>query len=235
MQTTILWISTLFFFSAIQLCFEQSKSIEAKRYLNPPPEQIEHFTFGFDSSVADSLWLRWIQDSDTCQTYNQSGIEAHAAVEVEPRWKEIRHKNCDNSWAFKMLDGITKVDPKFEMPYLAGAISLSVLTEDYSGATEIFERGLRVYPEDWRLSFRAAYHYIFNVQDKKRAAELLVSAQKYGAPAWLNMLAARLYSEVGEAEIGIMVLENFKRGLTDDSQILAVEKRIAELKAKTQP
>jgi tetratricopeptide (TPR) repeat protein len=205
-------------------------STESRKYLNPPPDYIEHFAFGFSGSMADILWLRWIQDSDYCQTY---GLTAPTAAPAKTDHSDIffnpRAKNCDQSWAFKMLDAVTKLAPKFEMPYLAGAMSLSVLVEDYQGASIIFERGVEQFPQNWMLLYRAAYHFLFDRQDYKRGAELLDRAAKAGAPYWLRFLAARAYSRAGQGEVGLDVLRQYRSTLTDEAQIKEVDVKIAEI------
>jgi len=218
-------------FGIAEVTGHYAKIMKTEVYLYPPPEYIEHFTFGFRESMSDSFWLRWIQDSDSCQTYLQP-VEYLVPEEKKPddRLYNPRYKNCDNSWAYKMLDVVTKLAPKFKMPYLAGGISLSVLTEDFRGATAIFERGLAVYPDDWNIAYRAAYHYLFDLKDQKRAAELLLQAEKNGAPSWVSLLASRLYSEAGQYEVGISVLEGYRAGLKDEESIKVIDKRIADLR-----
>jgi hypothetical protein len=232
MSTAIIWILLVFSYGLTVLTGAYSKVNEGEKYLYPPPEYIEHFTFGFRESMADSFWLRWIQDSDNCQTYLQPVEHLNPKIDSLDRTYSPRHKNCDNSWAYKMLDVVTKLAPKFKMPYLAGGISLSVLTEDYVGATIIFDRGLAAYPEDWSIAYRAAYHYLFDLKKPERAAELLIQAKANGAPSWLESLAARLYSEAGQIEMGISVLENYRKGVTEDQALKSIDKRISELRKK---
>jgi len=227
----VIWIGLILSFALVEATNEKISARREQRFLAPPPEHIELFHFGFSESLADSLWLRWIQDSDICQTYLKpvETNEVQSAENKDRLWNP-RYKNCDNSWSFKMLEAITNLAPLFRMPYLAGGISLSVLTEDYAGATIIFDRGVRRFPEDWTLAYRAAYHYLFDLQNKERAAELLIQAGKHGAPFWVNLLASRLYSDSGQAELGISVLEAYKAQLDDEEQIKFVEKRIENLK-----
>src|SRR5262249_50094268 len=140
---------------------------------------------------------------------------------------------CDSSWGFKMLDAVTKLDPKFLMPYLAGTMTLSVLVEDYDGASKIFERGLQVYPDDWKLNYRAAYHFLFDKQDLKRAAELLSHSADVGGPFWLRSLAARLYDKIGQLELGISSLMEFRKSYTDGGPgLVELDKRIAAMRAE---
>lgn len=202
-----------------------------KRFLAPPPEHLELFTFGFSDALADSLWLRWIQDSDYCQTY--AGVAPAKPIEVkESDFKSPRNKVCDNSWSFKMLDSITEIAPKFRMAYATGAITLSVLVEDYEGAKVIFDRGVSQFPEDWDILYQASYHYLFDRHDLKTAADLLDRARKAGGPWWFSFLASRLYSKSGQVEIGIRTLQRYREGLKDEKQIKDVDKRIEALKAQ---
>jgi hypothetical protein len=227
-----LHILTILAFFALTWVFGADVPVErpgGRQFLAPPPEHMELFSFGFNDSVADSLWLRWIQDGDTCQTY--SGAENPNPIQGQTgEFANPRHKVCDNSWAFKMLDQITRVAPKFNMPYQAGAITLSVLVEDYDGAKIIFDRGIAQFPNDWHLLYKASYHYLYDRHDLTRAAELMVQAQKAGAPPFLTLLAARLYTKSGQAEIGIKTLEEYRKGLTDEKDIAKIDVRIAELK-----
>lgn len=204
------------------------------RFLAPPPEHVELFHFGFSESLADSFWLRWIQDADLCQTFKAPSLIANSIAENPDKdLANPRHKVCDQSWGFKMLDAVTKLAPKFEMPYLAGAITLSVLVEDYQGASVIFDRGIAAYPNDWQLLYRAAYHFLYDVNDLQKAAMLLQQAGAHGAPAWLNSLAARLYSKAGQLELGIQALETYLKSLDDKPEAQEeVKKRIAELREK---
>lgn len=234
MRNLHIWFGIILSFIAVQLTIGPAGPVAGQnRFLAPPPEHIEYFHFGFSESMADSFWLRWIQDSDTCQTY----LKPMEMLEPMPipkgdRLYNPRHKICDNSWAFKMLDAVTKLAPRFYMPYVAGGISLSVLTEDYAGASVIFDRGIKQFPNDWPLIYRAAYHFLFDVQNKEKAAELFLQAAKNGAPEWLNLMSSRLFSETGKVDLGLAVLEDYRKGLTDPAAQAKVQKRINELKQK---
>lgn len=227
----------LFFFACTAILASRGLSkYEDHTYLNPPPQYMEWFHFGFRESMADGLWLRWIQDADYCQVY---GGTVQAASPSEDRKYDPanplfnpRHKVCDNSWAFKMLDAVTRMAPKFKMPYLAGTITLAVLVEDYKGADVLFDRAVAQFPDDWQILYRAAYHKLFDRQDNQAAGDLLMRAAQLGAPTWVKMLAARAYSRAGQAALGLKILTDFEETLTDKTQKEAVEKRIAEIKER---
>jgi tetratricopeptide (TPR) repeat protein len=234
MGNLFLWLSLVAFFACVQFLNTPIKTANEGKFLAPPPEHIEKFEFGFRESIADSLWLRWIQDSDSCQTYlspmkiienPEAGYE-----ESDKLVRNIRYKNCDHSWGFKMLDAVSKLAPRFKMVYWAGPITLSVVVEDYEGASVIFNRGLEVYPNDWILLYRAAYHFLYDRQDLTRAAELMQRAGENGAPIWVQSLAARLYTKAGQIELGIQSLENYLKGIEKPEARESVEKRLAELR-----
>lgn len=224
-------------FSAIQTLEPQAQAADENKYLNPPPEYIEYFHFGFRESLADSFWLRWIQDNDYCQTYLAPMQKLENPIlfpSAEDLTSVPRYKVCENSWSFKMLDAVTKLAPRFDMPYLAGASTLAILVEDFAGATEIYERGLKVFPKDWQLLYRASFHYQYNLKDTKRAAELLEQAADHGGPYWLRGLAARLYSHSGQLMLALATLEAYRKTIDPENEkgLELVDKRMKELRAK---
>jgi hypothetical protein len=233
-------LASIFVFFALTLIFNHNLVIHPPKdlFYSPPPEYIEHFSIGFPDSMADSFWLRWVQDADNCQTYlkpvEKLNPNLKPTIEEMSNFYDPRHKICDNSWSFKMLDAITKISPRFRMPYLAGGTSLAIMTEDYPGATVIFERGLQAYPEDWDLSYRAAYHFLFDLKDKDRAAKLLIIAADHGGPYWLRQLAARLYTELGQLELGLRTLLTVRAGLKGDKGRAELDAKIADLKRRIQ-
>lgn len=230
-------LAAIFFFILIQVLNTKVQQGPETKYLNPPPEHIEHFHFGFKESLADSLWLRWIQDNDHCQTYTKP-VQYSLAGPQNPDHSDItsvpRYKICDNSWSFKMLDAITLLSPKFDMPYLAGASTLAILVEDFEGATVIYERGLKEYPTNWQLLYRAAFHFQYNLKNVNRAAELLIAVADNGGPLWARGLASRLYTAGGQLELAIASLETYRKSLDPNNEdgIKMVEKRIVDLRAK---
>lgn len=229
----------LFFTAAI--CFGLTVALltpyvrkKEPKFLAPPPEGLEYFNFGFRGSLADSLWLRWIQDADVCYGYSGLVIDLDPSKAEKDEFHNPRKRICDNSWGFKMLDAVTKLDPKFVMPYMAGATALSVLVEDYEGASVIFDRGVEVYPNDWQLSYRAAYHFLFDKKDVEKAARLLNASAAHGGPEWLLSLAARLFSRAGQLELGLANLLEYRKSFKDEDHpgLKEVNRRIAEMTAE---
>jgi tetratricopeptide (TPR) repeat protein len=185
-----------------------------------PPAALKHLTLGYAELISDALWLRLIQDIDR-------------PCDLEPATEAggSRPGACHKSWGFQMLDMITELTPKFRMPYIMGATVLSVAVGDAEGARIIFEKGLREFPNDWSMAYRASYHYLEELHDNQRAAELLVQAGKNGAPFWVFSLASRLLTEEGKAELAKAVLDEAiarDPSLTENPRIQRRLKEVAE-------
>lgn len=191
----------------------QWKSIEkARRDLIAPPRGGEHFSFGYNEAIADVLWIRSIQDFDFCE-------------------KTISENVCiNNSWLFQMLDAVTNLSPHFRIPYAAGGLALTVIISDIDGATKLFDKGVKYFPNDWPILYRAAYHYLYEVKDKKRAAELLIQAGQNGAPPWVFALAGRLYSDSGNLELAESLLQEMIQNKQDPALIKRLQDKINSMK-----
>lgn len=182
------------------------------RDLMAPPPGIERFTFGYEEVSADLLWIRTLQDFDYCEKSLSEGV-------------------CiNNSWLYHMLDAVTNLAPHFRIPYAAGGLALTVLISDIEGATKIFDKGVVAFPHDWPLLYRAAYHYLYEVKDKKRAADLLIQAGQNGAPPWVFSLAGRLYSDNGYMDLAESLLANMIQAHQDPAIIHRLQQKIQSMK-----
>ena len=177
--------------------------IEDNRTFVGPTRSIKHVTFGYNDLIADSLWIRLVQDYGVC--------EQGLAPSNNDRLDVNRTYDCKKGWVYQMLDVITHLAPKFRMPYATGATVLSVVVDDIEGATLIYNKGIRQFPRDWSILYRAAYHYLFELENRQKAAELLVRAANNGGPFWLQSLAAKLYTQTGRALLAKTVLEQYLR------------------------
>ena len=187
----------------------------------PPPKYIHHFHFGYYESMSDSFWLRWVQDVDVCGAKKVSrksvlppkAIPRHIAGDLNKLKDEVliplRDEICDKGWSFRLLDAITRLTPHFRMPYAVGASTLSVLIDDHLGAKIIYERAVQYFPKDWKILYRAAYHYLYELQELEKASELLDRAGDAGAPFWVKSLASRLATRAGRVDLGIRTLEEY--------------------------
>lgn len=199
-----------------------------------PPQFISQNTLGYTNLIADILWLRVIQDYDYCENENiAKGVNPGMTLE-DIISKKIVNSRCSRGWVYQMLDAITDIDPRFEHVYYTGAVTLSVAVDDREGARLFFEKGLLRFPKKWNLAYAAAYHYLFEVQDAARAADLLLQASQYGGPSWLPVLASRLYSQAGRYQLGVSVLEEYLKSNPEGEGAKRAKERLEKLKAEAQ-
>jgi tetratricopeptide (TPR) repeat protein len=182
-----------------------------KDFIAPPP-RMELYSLGMKPQLADGLWLRAIQDFDYCENL-------------------VAKNTCrGNSWLYKMIDSVTTLDAKYEIAYSVGGLALTILISDYDGASKIFDRGVKEFPTEWNLLYRAAYHALYEEKDFKKASELFKKAGKYGAPEWTLSLSNRLMTKKGRLEISERILGDMVRREESEILIRRMREIIEEIK-----
>jgi hypothetical protein len=174
-----------------------------------PPENIKYFTFGYRDPIADSLWIRVLQNIDFCENPTLERNANLGKTLDEILTNKLKPPRCNKGWVYQMIDRVTDLAPKFRMAHAVGATILSVGVDDREGARLIFDKATERFSDDWSILFRAGYHYLYEIQDEAKAAELMQRAHKNGAPEWTVSLAARLYTKAGKAEIATVILTDF--------------------------
>lgn len=165
-----------------------------------PPSQIERFTFGYNDFISDLLWLRSIQTFDYCG----STFKSNETIKIGSATTNI----CEKGWVFQMLDAATRVTPRYRVIYSRGAINLSVVVNDKEGASAIFDRGTEVLKYDWVIHYMSGYHELFEMKNVNKAAKSMEWAAQHGAPKWVAILSAKLFSDAGQAELGFRALSS---------------------------
>lgn len=181
---------------------------ERKRELLAPPLATVNFTFGYREPMADILWIRAIQDFDYCE---------------KPQRKDL----CEgNGWLSQTLDLVTELSPSFRMAYSAGGMALTILISDYSGASKLFDKAVQRFPTDWVILYKAAYHVLYEEKDKAKAAYLMERAARNGAPDWVFSLANRLYTESGQKEVAIRLIQSLEEDGYDERLINRMKEKV---------
>ncbi len=194
-----LWLLSFgFYLGALALSRPPLQLFQSQPVYFAPPAVIKRFSFGFSDLYADVLWLRLIQDIDYCSFH--AGIPVYDGKSLY---------KCDRGWSYKMTEAITELAPKFLKPYRAAGPILSVIMSDKLGAKKIYDKGMRNFPNDWRLHFSAGYHYLFELRDGAGAAKILKKAADNGGPQWLYSLAASQYQKHGRLLLAKQVLMDF--------------------------
>ncbi|MBT4762662.1 MAG: hypothetical protein HOO06_13270 [Bdellovibrionaceae bacterium] len=245
-------------FFVLQILNISISSESTKRYTYvPPPKYLEHFSLGMNDVIADSLWLRWVQDMEVCGQPRKLKVKKKSIKKpISKATKKSIHKKvdkvrrsddvifsevmsfsgqldtCHKGWSFQLLDAVTTLSPKFKIAYITGATSLSVIAEDPVGAEIIFDKGIKQYPKDWVLHYRAAYHSLYEVKNFKKAARLLNKAGTLGGPEWVRSLASRLYVRTNQLYLGLITLKTYLKTVTDKERKENVLRRIQVIEAQ---
>lgn len=178
------------------------------KHLIAPPPMLEHFHFGFNEPLADSLWIRSIQDFDYCED-------------------QLAKNLCKgNGWLYKMLDAVTTLSPHFRMPYATGPLALSVIISDIEGATKLFDKAVIAFPNDWPILYRAGYHAMAEEKNNQKAADLLIRAAKNGGGEWFNSLAARLLVNAGKKDLAMRLYEDLKQQGYEEGTLKRIKDRL---------
>ncbi len=161
---------------------------------------------------ADIIWVQTLLESD-----------------------EIHYKKSDlNSWMFIRFKNIAELDPYFYQNYLWGGIYLSIIKDDRTGASEIFERGLKFYPDDYDLNYNAGFNYFAQLGNYPRAYDLLSKIQYHSkAPSFLPTLTAKIKfeSNFNYDETILFLIEQLK--ITKDEMVSEkIKSNIYSLKAE---
>ncbi|MCB0393298.1 MAG: hypothetical protein KDD25_01990 [Bdellovibrionales bacterium] len=206
---------------------KSSKSVK----LIPPPSYFKDFNFGFADLLGASLWIRYLQDSDYCEVDSERSYNPKKDL-AEILSTNVPESRCHLGWSYQIIDLITELAPKFSYPHKFGALNLNVVVDDREGARRIYEKGMGRFPSDFSLYMGAAYLYLFEIQDPKRAAELLHKAYLHGGSPYLARLAARVYSKAGKRELGISVLEDYLENNPSGENADKARERLEELRAE---
>lgn len=213
--------------------FEDFSKLKEDIKIYPTPD-LKYFSLGYTNAVANSLWLNFLQNPDYCETPEQAKAYNAGTNLEEILEYDIPPSRCHKGWVYQTLNTITELDPKFYPAYVNGATMLAVAVDDRYGSKEIFDKGLKQFPNDWVLNYRAFYLYIYELQDPPKAAELLMTAYKNGGPDFLPSLAARLYNRIGQAVLGKAILEEFIQNQPDSSYLERAKERLKEIQKSLQ-
>lgn len=195
---------------AASVFFKPANLVEERRLI-PPPPHLEYFSFGYQMPIADALWTRAIQDFDYCEDL-------------------LAQNQCrGNGWLFQMVNTITNLAPDYQIAYRTGGLALTVIVSDYEGASKIFDKGIKMFPNDRHLLYRAAYHAMIEEKDPEKAAGLLIRAAQNGGSQWFYSLAAKLYTEAGKQELAGNLYQELKaQGGIGEATLMRIQERLRQ-------
>ncbi len=214
--------------------FNRHDPKESQKFHVYPVPETQNLNLGHKNSMADSFWLKFVQNDDFCESDDKEKAVNHGQGLDEILDYKMKPSRCHLGWTYQILNFITDLSPKFREAYLYGGTALAIGVDDRQGAKIIFEKALKQFPNDWVINYRASYVYLFELQQPGRAAELLMNAYKNGGPEFLAFLAARLFTKEGKATIGKAILEEFIKENPNSGAFEHAQKRLSEINKETQ-
>jgi hypothetical protein len=136
---------------------------------------------------------------------------------------------------YDYADLVSDLDPALYQTYTFAGLTISfnrgretwVNTRESSA---IFEKGLRVFPQDVHLKLYLAYNLAQFDHDYRRAGLLLKEAASTGrTPAFVAALATRLLAQSGDFDAGLALAETLKDTAPDPETRAAFARRVKEI------
>ncbi|MBI2875342.1 MAG: hypothetical protein HYY20_00495 [Candidatus Tectomicrobia bacterium] len=151
----------------------------------PSGKLLKPMALGFDSLVADLLWIRAV-------------IYVGDHLMTDKRYP----------WLYHILDLVTTLDPQFETPYEFGGVILALEERAVDQSTALLKKGMQSHPRSWRLPFYLGFNYFYLQGDPKTAAYYLEQAARLpGCPPYVPRLAANIKYQTAGQEEAIHFLE----------------------------
>jgi hypothetical protein len=130
---------------------------------------------------------------------------------------------------------ITDLDPDFAYVYQFGGVMVpyNLGRETWTNtreSTALLEKGVARFPDSVFLRTLLAYNYSVFQKEYVRAAHLLEeTARLPGAPAYLPLLATRLYTQAGDFEAASAFADQFAANAADPETRASFEHRTKEI------
>ncbi len=175
-------------------------------------ENAKYFSFGNNEQIVDLLWIRFLQETDA---FNESKIaEFHTCP------------NSVSSWHFHLLNISFDLDPKFYEMAAVGPLLVSITINDAKGASILFDKAVKNFPNNWRILYQAAYQAIFEENDFEKAAHLLQRSGQNGAPKWVFSLAGGLYNQLGMRSMADSIYQYLSENFPEDEVTIRLKNKL---------
>lgn len=160
----------------------------------------QYFSLGQKRLASSLIWIATILESD-----------------------HDHYKNRDlNSWMFLRFNTISFLEPKFYENYAFGGVYLSIVKDDLPGASIIYDKGLRYYPNDFSLLRDAGFHYYFEVGNFEKSFPIYKKLTQFKkASAGIISTLARLEANIGQKDDAFNLLKDRYEQIEDKESAIA--------------
>ncbi len=145
-------------------------------------------------------------------------------------WKPL-YIDFDSQWAYRMMDVITDLDPKFYTAYLFSAMGLVHYHDDVKLAAPILAKGTKEFPDSWELPFWAGYGYFNRLMDYKTASRYFWEAyNKPDAPKQFLGLMLSAMQKTGSFDRAAIAMEAMMNSTDNPNLKTIYAKKLVRLK-----
>lgn len=96
---------------------------------------------------------------------------------------------CQMPYRKNMILEVSRLIPEYRYSLSMGTLALGLRTREVEEAIELYDRAQALFPMDWRLPFRAFYHFQFDQNDPETAKAFMTRAYELGAPSWTKSIS----------------------------------------------
>lgn len=169
----------------------------AELFYLPKGEYLKVAVLGYRQIAADLIWLKAVQHFGE------------------------RHQTSEGyRWAYRAVDVLTDLDPKFVLAYQVAGTILGVWANLPQESIAILSKGMANNPEVWQFPFYLGYDYFYELHDPFNAAKYFrIASTLPGVPEYLPKLAARMTVEAGDPDAALEFLEKLYAKVKDDPKL----------------
>ncbi len=150
---------------------------------------LSKFNLGYKRLISSIMWISTIIESD---------IDHYKKKDL-------------NSWMFLRFNTISLLEPDFFENYSFGGMYLSIIKDDIPGASTIYQKGLKLFPNNLQLYKDAGFHFYFEAHDFKESYRIYkhLIELKDRSPITLNTFS-RLEAQAGNLTLALKILDDFQ-------------------------
>ncbi|MFG1482239.1 hypothetical protein [Halobacteriovorax sp. HFRX-2_2] len=187
-----------------------TKTVNPESFTTLDSNFVKILSFGNYRFVSSYLWTKTLLDAD------------------------IKHvENNEKSWLYYRFNLISDLDPNFYENYLQGGIYLSIIKDDIYGAEEIFLKGLKLFPTDYKLLYYTAFNYHFELKDYSNSLiyyKRLQALPESHSMRILPYLIKQAEERNSPTNVRLISLEREYRTSKDEKVKAAILKKIKSIK-----
>lgn len=160
------------------------------------------------------------------------------------------HARMPTQWLGKYLDAALDLDPQFKRLYVSGSAMIV-----YNGqritppmvleANRILERGRKVYPFDWEITFQLGFNLLFELPNDADAGDTRIpewrqqgveflrqAALLEGVPPYLSNLVARMLTRQGSQALAVKHLEQAYAVAASDEAREQIRNKLIQMRGR---